>query len=252
MFSQSKMKYVLSLHQKKFRQKYNKFLAEGTKIIDELLEDDTAEIEFLCATQNWIAARKSQLKNVPYEMVSEAELKKISMLDTPNQVLAIAEKPDYQLDSIILENNLTLYLDNLQDPGNMGTIVRIADWFGIKNLCCSPNCVDFFHPKVIQATMGSFLRVSHCVANLGEISKKHPKIPIFGAVMDADFVVFDLSAAEKSAGIIVIGNEGSGISEENLALLTHKISIPRAADGGAESLNAAVATGIICAAFRNL
>ena len=142
-----------------------------------------------------------------------------------------------------------LFLDGIQDPGNLGTILRIADWFGISRVFSSPDCVDPFNPKVVQATMGAFLRVSCIETTIDRLYQEYPGIPIYGEVMDGENVFH--TSLKGANGIIVIGNEGSGISPEAERLLSHRISIPPAAHSGAESLNAAVATGILCAVFRN-
>jgi TrmH family RNA methyltransferase len=142
---------------------------------------------------------------------------------------------------------LTLLLDEIQDPGNLGTIMRIADWFGIPNVICSTNCADAYNPKTIQATMGAFLRVRTFRLNLTEFCRNFSALPVYGAVLGGENLF--QTKLNKNA-LIVIGNEGKGISPDMIQQLTHRIEIP--ANGQAESLNAAIATGIICAAFRNL
>ena len=252
MFSQSKIKYVQSLHQKKFRQKYTKFLVEGTKIASEVLNEKLVPIEIIFATESWIADHKPSLKSIAYETVSVAELKKISCLETPNQVLIVLEKPKININYSQTCDTISLYLDGIQDPGNNGTILSIADWFGIKNIFCSPDTVDFQSPKVIQASMGSFLRVQTIEISLTELKNLMPNTPVFGAVLDGEATnVFDLSKQEKERGIIVIGNEGGGIRSHNLAHISNPIFIEKHLGSKAESLNAAIATSIICAIFRS-
>ena len=160
----------------------------------------------------------------------------------------MAAIPETTTGSKPTEESLSLYLDGIQDPGNMGTILRIADWFGVDCVFSSPDCVDPYNPKVIQATMGAFLRVSCIETTIERLHEEHPGLPIYGAVMDGENV-FHANLKSKE-GIIVIGNEGRGISSEAESLLSQRISIPPAAHSGAESLNAAVATGILCAVFR--
>jgi TrmH family RNA methyltransferase len=248
--SKSTIQYIKSLHLRKFRQKYNNFLAEGGKIVSEILQQAPEAVEQIYAVPEWIAARQHLLSNIKTSVqeITAEELKKIAGLKTPNQVLAIVQQFNFQLNADWLQNDLSLYLDGIQDPGNMGTILRIADWFGIRQVICSPDCVEIFSPKVVQASMGAFLRVQTVEMELAEWSKNFPELPVYGAVLNG-VNVFKTPLEKK--GIIVIGNESKGISPENEVLLTQRISIPAPPGGGAESLNAAVATGILAAVFRN-
>lgn len=244
------MQYIKSLQLRKFRQKYNNFIAEGDKIVLEIIQQAPDLVEQIYALPEWIQQHTAQVMKLSplVQEITAVELKKISGLVTPNHVLAIVRQPAFRLDADILQNDLSLYLDSIQDPGNMGTILRIADWFGIPYVICSPNCVEVFSPKVVQASMGAFIRVKKLEMNLLEIKNQFPELPLFGAVLNG-MNLFETQLAAK--GMIVIGNESKGISKEVEALLTHRIAIPTAAGGGAESLNAAVATGIIMAVFRN-
>jgi RNA methyltransferase, TrmH family len=246
MLSQNKIKYLTALQSKKIRQKYNIFFAEGDKICLEIIKNDNIKIEEIFALPNWIQKNIEFLKPFRDRLIeiSEAELKKISCLSTPNQVLISAHIPNFQLDKMLINNDLSLYLDGIQDPGNMGTILRTADWFGIKNVFCSDTCVDIFNPKVIQASMGAFLRIKSQEVDLQQLISEG--LPVYGALLEGNNI-FEEKLSTR--GIIVIGSEGKGISDTILPLLTHTIKIP-AYGNGAESLNAAVATGIICAAFR--
>jgi RNA methyltransferase, TrmH family len=248
MLSQNKIKYLTALQSKKFRQKYNIFLAEGDKIGLEIIKNDKIKIEEIFALPGWIEKNMEFLKPFRDRLIeiTEAELKKISCLTTPNQVLISAHIPDFEIDKTLINSDLSLYLDGIQDPGNMGTILRTADWFGIKNVFCSDTCVDIFNPKVIQASMGAFLRVKSQEIDLQELISED--LPVYGALLEGNNI-FETDFSKR--GIIVIGSEGKGISDTILPLLTHKIKIP-AYGNGAESLNAAVATGIICAVFRNV
>lgn len=248
MLSLNKIKYVQSLHSKKNRQKYDIFVAEGEKIAEEILNNPNIEVENIFGTSKWIEKNDFLLKkfdNLLIE-VSEQELKKISLLTTPNQVLILAKTPQFEVVKSIIHKDLVLYLDGIQDPGNMGTILRIADWFGIKYVFCSDTCVEVYNPKVIQATMGAFLRVHTKEINIDEILDD--TIPVYGALLEGNDIFKE--KLEKK-GIIIIGNEGRGISPHLQSKITNPIFIP-AYGQGAESLNAGVATGIICALFRNL
>ena len=247
MLSINKIKYIQSLHHKKFRQKYDNFIAEGDKIAYEIIKSGKIEIEAIFATSNWILKYATELKKFQSILVeiNEAELKKISTLTTPNQVLMILKQPSFEVENQSFNNDLVLYLDGIQDPGNMGTILRIADWFGINYVFCSDSCVDIFNPKVIQATMGAFLRVKTKEIPLENIINE--TTPIYGALLEGENL-FQKTLSKH--GVIVIGNEGKGINPTLLPMINNPILIPPHGEG-AESLNAAVATGIICAVFRN-
>lgn len=248
--SKSTIQYIKSLQLRKFRQKYNNFIAEGDKIVSEIIHQAPELVEQIYALPEWMDAQAASIRALPNQVqaVSAIELKKISGLVTPNQVLAIVRQPALRLESDTFATELSLYLDAIQDPGNMGTILRIADWFGIRYVICSPNCVEVFSPKVVQASMGAFLRVKALEMNLLDIKNQFPDLPVYGAVLNGEHL---FKASRSKNGILVIGNESRGISTEVEALLTHRISIPSAPGGGAESLNAAVATGIIVAVFKN-
>jgi TrmH family RNA methyltransferase len=256
MLSKAKLKYLNSLKTKKSRQKYNNFVAEGDKIAIEILEnaqstigESRIHVEAVFALPQWLERNANLIR--PFREITteidESTLKKISNFQTPNQVYIVLQQINFQLDSQIIENDLTLLLDGIQDPGNLGTILRIADWFGIKNVICSTTCVDIYNPKTVQSSMGAFLRIPTFRYDLVEFCQNFSQLPIYGAVLGGKNL-FQSEIFKKA--FIVIGNEGNGISNEMLEKLTHRIEIP--SNGGAESLNAAIATGIICAAFRNL
>lgn len=228
---------------------YGNFIAEGEKIAGELLKQDFIKIEKIFAVKSWLENLEpvSAKQNPEMQEISEQELKKISLLTTPNKVLLICKTPAPLLPDLPVRNELTLYLDGIQDPGNAGTILRIADWFGIRSVFFSPDSVESFHPKVVQASMGAFLRVNILETDLEMLFKNFPDLPVLGADISGN----DIFKIEKPAeAIIVVGNEGKGISEKNRSLIKKFVSIP-ASGGGAESLNVAVAAGIICAVFRN-
>lgn len=248
--SKNTIKFINSLRLKKFRQKYNNFIVEGDKIIREAMIESPDFIDAIYALPSWDGQHdvSADLKERIY-VVTAQELKKISALHTPNKVLAIMQMPQLTIDWAQFNKGFSLYLDGIQDPGNMGTILRIADWFGITTVLCAKNCVDSYNPKVVQATMGAFLRVKCLELDVEEVRQQLPDLPIFGAAMDGTDV-FQLPKPDN--GLIVIGNEGNGMAAGTEALISQKIAIPAAAGSRAESLNAAVATGIICAAFNRI
>lgn len=247
MISINQQKYITSLHLKKFRQKYRNFLVEGEKMVKELLTQQRIAVVSIYGTERWADQNAALIQPFydKFNTITEVELKKIGTLTTPNQVLAIAEIPKEEVLNSIDPNLLTLYLDGIQDPGNMGTILRIADWFGIKTVCCSEDTVDAFSPKVVQSGMGACFRVGIMEGiMLSTLINNHPDTSVIGAVMNGQNL---FSAALSGNGILVIGNEGKGIRSETENLLTHKITIPSGTKNGAESLNAGVATGILVA-----
>jgi len=202
-------------------------------------------IEGIFAREEWIDSNSHLLYTYTSitHVASEPDLKTITLFNTPSQVYVVVRQPQPTFSNNFLTSSFALFLDDIQDPGNMGTILRIADWFGISTVICSPNCVDIYNHKVIQSSMGAFLRVNIVSSSFNEIYKKYPDLPYYGTVL-AGNTLFEEKFKER--GIVVIGNEGNGISEEILEKLTHRISIPKGKNGGAESLNAAVATGIVC------
>jgi TrmH family RNA methyltransferase len=234
MLSKNEHKYIQSLCQKKQRQEERLFIAEGTKLVEELLHSRYT-IRKLYALADW-AEKNKDVTNVI--TVTDNELAKISGLQTPNQVLAIVEQQT-RANQPQIKDQLTLVLDGIQDPGNFGTIIRIADWFGIKQIVASEDTVELYNPKVIQSTMGSFLRVNVWYQSLYGFLQS-AGIPVYGALLNGKSMHGEPPVTE---GLLVIGNESKGISKELLPFISHPISIPRL--GGAESLNAAVAAGII-------
>ncbi|MFD0837301.1 TrmH family RNA methyltransferase [Mariniflexile aquimaris] len=237
MLSKSQIKIVTSLKHKKFRQQYGFFVVEGVKTIKELLESNL-ELHALYTTESFNINAKDEV------LISENELKRISFLITPNKALAVFKIPKQKS---INEHGLTVALDAVSDPGNLGTIIRLCDWFGVKELICSLNTVDCYNPKVIQATMGSLTRVNITYVDLVPFLKD-TKLPVFGAFMERENV-YKKQLPEN--GIVVMGNEANGISKEVEALITEKISIPRFGDlQVTESLNVATATAILLSEFR--
>ncbi len=237
MLVKSQAKYIQSLGQKKHRDEEGMFIAEGPKIVAELLR--TANVQQVYALQEWIDDNYGQIGKTEVTAVSMAELEKISQLTTANQVLAVVKKFETPA-SMSTKGTITLVLDTIQDPGNMGTIIRTADWFGVKQVVCSTDCADIYNPKVVQATMGSIARVKVIYTDLVRWIATQTDIRIYAAVLDGQDVT---SMNKLKEGIIIIGNESKGISDVLLSHVNVRITIPQ--KGGAESLNAAVAAGII-------
>ncbi|WP_052599724.1 RNA methyltransferase [Aureispira sp. CCB-QB1] len=248
MLSKAKIKYLQSLQQKKHRQREKVFLVEGEKIIDEVLRQHIFKIHSIYATEDWINKNKTILASYQNRLTPTPlnGLKKISSLKTPNSVVAVVETPHYTSFADKIQTSLNLVLENIQDPGNMGTIIRIADWFGIPHIFCSKGCVDIYNSKVIQASMGGFLRVQVHYIDLEALFSQYPSLPVYGAVLGGDNV---FKQSLKTPSFLLIGNEGKGLSDPIQKEITHKITIPKM--GGAESLNAGVATGILCALFAS-
>jgi TrmH family RNA methyltransferase len=236
MLVKAKAKYIQSLGQKKHRDSEGRFIAEGPKIVSELLDAAPNYIDEVYAVKEWLKEYPSRKDFIE---VTEEELEKLSQLKTPNQVVAVLRKFDND-DPIEVKERLSLVLDTIQDPGNLGTIIRIADWFGIGQIICSNDCADVYNPKVVQATMGSIGRVKVFYADLEEWLYKQKDIRIYATALEGKDITKMPVIRE---GMIVIGNESNGIHEGILALTNERITIP--GKGKAESLNAAVATGII-------
>lgn len=239
MLVKSKLKYIQSLGQKKPRDEEGVFIAEGPKLVKELLEARGITVLEIFGTKEWIEENQKFLIKNKAETITEKELERISQLTTPNKVLAIIKKIDAG-ETIVTKEKITLALDTIQDPGNLGTIIRTADWFGVEQIVCSRDCADMYNPKVVQATMGSIARVKVFYVDLEKWLAQQKGIRIYAAVLEGQ----GLTAMKKiNEGIILIGNESKGISDEILKLANVKITIPKR--GTAESLNAAVAAGII-------
>lgn len=245
MLSKNQLKYIRSLKIKKYRQKEGVFLAEGAKIVAELLHTPTMFIQQIYGTADWIAQHQTTFKTSKWKIqqVSEKELSQISALKTPNQVLAIVSIPKESELQQNFSQQYTFVLDRIQDPGNLGTIIRIADWFGIPTVICSPDCADAYNPKVVQASMGSIFRTAVFYKKLPDFLEKNKDIPVYGALL-AGTNLFTISF--KKNGFIILGNESKGISPDLLPFIDQKVTIPKY--GQAESLNAAISAGIIAAA----
>jgi TrmH family RNA methyltransferase len=235
MVTKSELKYIQSLSDKKVRLETGCFIAEGVKLVGEMIAAGYP-LKAVYALDSW----ESPDATLEVTRIEAFELEKMSMLQTPNQVLAVAMMPQKK-ETLDLAGPLTIVLDGIQDPGNMGTIIRTADWFGITQIVASEDTVDVFNPKVIGATMGSFMRVSVTYKNLADWMPT-VKLPVYGALLEGENV-FTIKTPQK--GLLVIGSEGKGIRENILDLITHPVTIPKI--GEAESLNAGIAAGIIVA-----
>lgn len=241
MLTKSKIKYIQSLQHKKYREETGVFIGEGPKVVAELLIAPNIQAVEVLALKEW-AEKNGELIKTDLTLVSEQELEKISGLVTPKDVVAIFKKPVFPV--ISPNGKISILLDGIQDPGNLGTIIRTADWFGIELVYCTADTADAFNPKVVQSTMGSIGRVKVSYVNLPELIKEHNNIPVYVAALDGDDL---FKMQQPSEAFLVIGNESKGVSETLFQLATHKVHIP--GKGNAESLNAAVATGIILSRF---
>ena len=247
LLSKNKIKYIHSLELKKIRKEDRVFLAEGPKLVGDLLGHFPCC--FLAATASWIQEHPDLRVNEIAE-ASQEDLSRASLLKTPQQVLAVFEQPQYTLTPGVARHSLCLALDDVQDPGNLRTIVRLADWFGIEHIICSQNTVDVYNPKTIQATMGGIARVKVHYTSLPDfIRSLGEDIPVFGTFLNGKNMYEQPLTAN---GLIVMGNEGNGIGKEVETLINRKLYIPNYPQGKetSESLNVAIATAVICAEFR--
>ncbi|PJB15501.1 MAG: RNA methyltransferase [Flavobacteriales bacterium CG_4_9_14_3_um_filter_32_8] len=241
MLSANQKKFVNSLKQKKFRNQHNCFVVEGFKMVEELLLSNF-ETETIFALSDWATHHP----NLKVEVISENELNSISSLITPNKVIAIVKQKEKIISD--LSQSLSIVLDDIQDPGNFGTIIRTADWFGITNIICSENCVDVYNPKVIQATMGSLFRANVFYTNLTTFFSKNQNLTVYGALLNGENV--SQKKLKSKGSILLMGNESKGISKNLIPFVTEKITIPKF--GKAESLNVATATAILCFECKRL
>lgn len=248
MLSKNRIKYIHSLELKKYRKSEHAFLAEGNKLVQDLLGHFPCKL--LVATTSWLEEHPRLLAQETIEVTTE-ELGRASLLKTPQEVLAVFETPQYAYDSSLPAHSLCLALDEVQDPGNLGTIIRIADWFGIRHIFCSQGTADAFNPKTVQATMGALARVELHYCDLEKFIRTQVgnHIPVFGTFLDGENIY---SKELSTHGVIVMGNEGNGVSKAIEEIVSHKLLIPNYPSGQAtsESLNVAVATAIVCAEFR--
>lgn len=246
MLSKNKIKYIRSLEQKKYRKEEKAFLAEGHKLVGDL--SGHFECRLLAATSTWLESHPD-IKADEIVEVSEEELKKASLLKTPQDVLAVFRIPETDPGTRDIAGSLCLALDDVQDPGNLGTILRTADWFGIRHVFCSIGTADAYNPKTVQATMGALARVRIHYCDLKDLIGTLPDMPVYGTFLDGK----NIYGQELTPhGLIVMGNEGKGISQEMEKLVNRRLLIPNYPQGEetSESLNVATATAIVCAEFR--
>ena len=246
MLSKNKIKYIHSLELKKNRKKEGVFVAEGHKLVGDLLPHFHCRL--ILATTTWLEEHPDIQADEIIEITPE-ELVKASLLKTPQEVLAIFEQPQYDYTTDVIKNSLCLALDDIQDPGNLGTIIRLADWFGIEHIFCSQGTVDVYNSKVIQATMGALARVKVHYCNLPDLISSLKDVPVYGTFLDGENI-YNKPLSEN--GLIIMGNEGNGVSKEVSQLINNKLYIPNYPTGRAtsESLNVAIATAVVCAEFR--
>ncbi len=250
MLSKAKIKLIQSLDQKKKRREERLFVAEGPKVVGDLMPYFPCRL--IVAEPTWLAAHPEVRATEIIEATSD-ELRKASFLKTPQEVLALFELPNYATPHDVASQELCLALDDVQDPGNLGTIIRVADWFGIRHIFCSIGTTDAFSPKTVQATMGAIARVQIHYVDLYDflccVKQENPSTPLYGTFLEGKSIYQELLT---SHGIIIMGNEGNGIGQKVKELVSHKLFIPNYPEGSAtsESLNVAIATAITCAEFR--
>lgn len=248
MLSKSKVKQIRSLELKKFRNELNAFVAEGNKLVADMLH--AFECDLLIAKASWMATQG----DIPAKELLEADdedIRKASFLKNPQDVLAVFKRPVWSLEDVDPAKQLIIALDGIQDPGNLGTIIRLADWFGIEHIVCSQDTADVFSPKTVQATMGALVHVKIHYTDLPAYLKAQAdkKIPLYGTFLDGE----NMYTKELSeTGIIIMGNEGNGIRPDIEALINEKLYIPNYPQERetSESLNVAIATAVVCAEFR--
>ena len=246
MLSKNKIKYIHSLELKKNRKEEHAFVAEGHKLVGDLLGHFPCKL--LVATHAWLE-RNPGMKADEIIEVTQEELTRASLQKAPQEVLAVFEQPTYEMDASVVSQNLCLALDDVQDPGNLGTIIRLADWFGIEHIFCSQGTVDVYNPKTIQATMGALARVKLHYCHLPSFIASLKDTPVYGTFLDGENM-YGKNLSEH--GLIVMGNEGNGISDEVGKLVNERLYIPNYPPqrDTSESLNVAIATSVICAEFR--
>ncbi|MGE0636699.1 MAG: TrmH family RNA methyltransferase [Bacteroidia bacterium] len=247
MLTNSQIKHILSLRQKKFRTEHQQFVVEGVKVVKELLASPyKVDAVYVLGEVAYEIAALSSLAPI---IITEQQLQKISNLETPNNVLALASIPQSAFSFQQVKNKLSLALDTINDPGNLGTIIRTAAWFGMDTIICSPNTTDAWSPKAVQSAMGALFRTNVVYADLKTVVQEYNNadVSVYATTLDGTDIYKTTLTAN---GLIVIGSESHGVSPELLALIKTKLHIPSFSSGAAESLNAAVAAGVVCAEFR--
>ena len=253
MLTKNQLKLVRSLELKKNRKKEGLFVAEGPKIVGDLLAAGFQATYLAVVENSEFASRLPALgleENVQTEYVTADDLRKVSSLEAPQQVLAVLKQPVWTFDLSVSSMQLCLALDEVQNPGNLGTIIRLADWFGIEHVFCSKGCADVYNTKTVQATMGALAHVKVHSVDLVEMLKHLPaNTPVYGTFLDGENLY---EKALEQRGLIVMGNEGRGVSEEVAELVTERLFIPNYPQNrtSTESLNVAIATAVVCAEFR--
>jgi TrmH family RNA methyltransferase len=244
MISKSQISFIKSLHQKKIRKEYGLFVVEGLKSLSEFIHSDYI-VDTIFYIENVMPKLGKLSQNIKLYEISASELFKISALTTPQQLVALIKIPEFrELTTESLKSSFSIVLDGIQDPGNLGTIIRTADWFGINHVICSEDTVDVYNSKVVQASMGSLSRVKVSYTNLPEFIK-YADLPVYGAVFNG-ISIYETDFG--SEGLIILGNEGKGISEEIMDQIAYPVTIPNF--GKAESLNVAISASIFCSELR--
>lgn len=246
MISKATIKKIHALDMRKFRRNERLFVAEGPKLVDELCA--TMKPVYIAALPEWISENAKIVSGTEYDIVTPDELQRASLQKNPQQVIALFPIPEHRFCTEQLRNELVLMLDGVQDPGNLGTIARIADWFGIRNIICSAETADIYNPKAVQATMGALARVKFHYTDLIQLLSQYDG-PVYGTFLDGENI-YGQELSEN--GIIVMGNEGKGISQGVGEMINRRLYIPNYPIGTqtTESLNVAIATSIVCAEFR--
>lgn len=246
MISKAIIKKIHALDMRKFRRNERLFVAEGPKLVDELCA--TMKPVYIAALPEWISENAKIVSGTEYDIVTPDELQRASLQKNPQQVIALFPIPEHRFCTEQLKNELVLMLDGVQDPGNLGTIARIADWFGIRNIICSAETADIYNPKAVQATMGALARVKFHYTDLLQLLSQYDG-PVYGTFLDGENI-YGQELSEN--GIIVMGNEGKGISQGVGEMINRRLYIPNYPIGTqtTESLNVAIATSIVCAEFR--
>lgn len=244
--SKNKIKYIRSLKDKKYRNINNTFVAEGTKLVFDLLKSCKCQ---LIAALPEIINSNPNIRSEEIIIANSEELKKATFLKTAPTIIAVFYQPEFKLNRTNLKDKLSIVLDGVQDPGNVGTIVRIADWFGIENIICSEDSADVYNPKTVQATMGSIARVSVNYTDLSNLLNEYSDFPIYGTFLDGNNIYYEELSHN---GFIIMGSEGKGISNKIINYVNNKLYIPEFPAGSAstDSLNVAVATAVVCSEFR--
>ncbi|HBT85039.1 MAG TPA: RNA methyltransferase [Porphyromonadaceae bacterium] len=244
--SKNKIKYIRSLKDKKYRNINNTFVAEGTKLVFDLLKSCKCQ---LIAALPEIINSNPNIRSEEIIIANSEELKKATFLKTAPTIIAVFYQPEFKLNRTNLKDKLSIVLDGVQDPGNVGTIVRIADWFGIENIICSEDSADVYNPKTVQATMGSIARVSVNYTDLSSLLNEYSDFPVYGTFLDGNNIYYEELSHN---GFIIMGSEGKGISNKIINYVNNKLYIPEfpAGSTSTDSLNVAVATAVVCSEFR--